>query len=139
MGRIKYLLSLILVLSLFSFRIQKEFITYINSSITWVNSEHNFGKIKHNIPVKAEFEFKNPSMIPLIISSVEPQCGCTVADYPKQPLKSGKTGKIIVTYDAKNLGYFQKSIIVRSNTDEATTTLIIKGEVVEKIENSETK
>ncbi len=136
---VKILTSMTLVLFFFSFDNQKDFTTYVSSSITWIKIEHDFGKIKHNNPVTATFEFSNPSMIPLIISSVEPQCGCTVADYPKEPVKSGKTGKIIVTYDAKNLGFFQKSIIVRSNTEEGTTTLIIKGDVVEKSESSESK
>lgn len=102
----------------------------VTSSIEWTNTEHDFGKIKQGIPVTATFEFKNTSMVPLIISSVEPQCGCTVAKYPKEPVKYGKTGNILISFDAKNQGYFQKSVTVVTNTEEATTTLVIKGEVV---------
>lgn len=102
----------------------------VTSSIEWTNTEHDFGKIKQGIPVTATFEFKNTSMVPLIISSVEPQCGCTVAEYPKEPVKYGKKGNILISFDAKNQGYFQKSVTVVTNTEEATTTLVIKGEVV---------
>ncbi len=70
-------------------------------------------------------------MIPLIIVAVEPQCGCTIADYPREPMKYGKKGVVSVSFDAKNNGYFQKSIAVMTNAEQGTTTLIIKGEVVD--------
>jgi hypothetical protein len=87
-----------------------------------------------NKPVTAVFEFNNPSMVPLIINKVEPQCGCTVANYPKEPIKPGKSAKISVSYNAKNIGYFKKSVIVSSNAEDAVTNLIIKGEVVDSLE-----
>jgi len=115
---------------LLAFTIQKEHEQSDYSSIEWIRTEHNFGKIKQNIPVTAGFEFRNNSMIPLVIVSVEPQCGCTIADYPREPLKYGKKGVISVLFDARNTGYFQKSVSVLTNTEQGTTTLIIKGEVV---------
>jgi len=115
---------------LLAFSIQREHERSDYSSIEWIKTEHDFGKIKQNIPVTAEFEFKNNSMIPLVIVSVEPQCGCTVADYPKEPVKYDKKGVISVLFDAGNTGYFQKSVSVLTNTEQGTATLIIKGEVV---------
>ena len=115
---------------LLAFNIQRENDQKVTSSIEWTNTEHNFGRIKQNNPVTAAFEFKNPSMVPLVITSVEPQCGCTVADYPKEPVTYGKKGVVSISFDAKNSGYFQKSIIVTSNSGQGSTILIIKGEVV---------
>jgi hypothetical protein len=74
-------------------------------------------------------------MVPLIINSVRPSCGCTVADYPKEPIAPGKSGKINVTYNAASSGSFTKSITVTTNAAEANTALIIKGEVVAKAAN----
>ncbi len=71
-------------------------------------------------------------MVPLIISSVRPTCGCTIADYPKEPILPGKSGKIAVTYNAAAGGAFTKAIVVTSNATEGNTSLIIKGEVVPK-------
>ena len=68
--------------------------------------------------------------MPLIITSVKPSCGCTVADYPKQPIPSGGEESISVTFDAKSPGYFSKTIAVYTNTEEGITNLFIKGEVV---------
>lgn len=113
-----------------AFNILRENDANTNSSIQWTKTEHDFGKIKQNIAVSADFEFQNNSMIPLVIVSVEPQCGCTIADYPREPLKYGKKGVVSISFDAKNTGYFQKSVAVVTNAEQGTTTLIIKGEVV---------
>jgi len=104
----------------------------ISSGIEWTEKTYDFGKIPQGKPVIAEFQFKNPSMVPLIIYSVKPSCGCTVADYSKEPIQPQKTGTIKITFDAQNTGYFQKSVIVDTNAGEGSETLIIKGEVVKE-------
>jgi hypothetical protein len=109
-------------LVLFSFMAPK-------AAIEWQFTEHDFGKIEKDKPVTVDFIFKNPGMIPLIIQDVKTSCGCTVPDYPKQPIASGKSGKITVTYDAKDSGYFSKTITVTTNTEDGTNLLYIKGEV----------
>lgn len=118
---------------LLSFNIQDEYNKRVASGIEWIKTEHDFGRIKQNIPVTAAFEFKNPTMTPLVILSVEPQCGCTVADYPQEPISYEKKGVVSISFDARNNGYFQKSILVTTNTDQGSTTLIIKGEVVTSV------
>lgn len=100
------------------------------SGMAWTSTTIDFGKIEQGKPVSAEFEFQNPTMVPLIISSVRPTCGCTIADYPKEPVPPGKSGKISVTFNAASSGMFTKSIIVTSNAQEGNTALVIKGEVV---------
>jgi hypothetical protein len=102
------------------------------SGIEWTSTTLDLGKIQQGKPVLAEFEFRNPTMVPLIISAVRPTCGCTVADFPKEPVQPGKSGKIAVTYNAAASGVFSKSIIVTSNAAEGNISLVIKGEVVTK-------
>jgi hypothetical protein len=102
----------------------------LNAVIEWQTTSVDFGKVPLNKAITAEFIFKNPGMIPLIITDVKSSCGCTVADYPKQPIPAGGQGKITATYDAKLSGYFNKTITVYSNTEEGMTELYIKGEVV---------
>src|SRR4030042_4409855 len=100
----------------------------VASGIEWAEKTFDFGKILQGNPVIAEFQFKNPSIVPLIINSVKTSCGCTIADYTKEPIQPQKTGTIKVTYDAQNIGYFQKSIAVSTNAGEGSENLIIKGE-----------
>lgn len=100
------------------------------ATIEWDEMSYDFGEIPFNKPIQIDFSFKNPGMIPLIISDVKTSCGCTVADFPKQPINSGAKGTIKVTFDAKSPGYFSKTVTVYSNSQEGLTQLFIKGVVV---------
>jgi hypothetical protein len=92
---------------------------------------HNFGKIPQGKPVTTEFAFTNIGVEPLIITDVHPQCGCTIADYTKAPVKRGERGVIKITYNAAVPAPFTKTVAVTSNAKTPQKTLIIKGEVVE--------
>ena len=93
---------------------------------------YEFGKIQQGIPAKATFIVKNTSMVPLVITNVKPTCGCTVADYPKEPIRPGETGEIVATYNAKTPGNFTKTVKVFTNTAEGLINLYMKGEVIPK-------
>lgn len=93
---------------------------------------YDFGKIEQGIPAKAIFKVKNTSLVPLIISNVKPTCGCTIADYPKEPIRPGETGEIAATYNAKGLGSFSKTVYVYTNSEQSQITLYMKGVVVKK-------
>ena len=121
------LFSLFMALSLTSFGQAQE---AVKADVEWVKETYDFGKIPQNKPVVAVFEVKNISMTPLILQHVKPSCGCTVADYPKEPIQPGQTAKITAQYNAKNPGVFTKTVRVTSNAKEGTKTLYIKGEVV---------
>lgn len=118
----RYIIICILAMSGFAFNAP-------NAAIEWNFTEHDFGTVEKNNPVTIDFVFKNPGMIPLVITDVKSSCGCTVPDYPKEPILSGKEGKISVTYDAKISGYFSKTVTVHTNTSEGKSLLYIKGEV----------
>jgi len=103
-------------------------------SFSWVSMEYNFGKIQHLDPVVYEFEFTNKGQAPLVISEVEGSCGCTVAEYTKDPVMPGKKGKVKATFDAAAMGKFRKSIKVVANVEGGPEYLYIKGTVVEEAE-----
>ena len=92
---------------------------------------HDFGKIPQGKPATTEFVFTNIGIEPLILTSVQPTCGCTVADYTKAPVKNGEKGVIKITYNAAVPAPFSKAVTVTSNAKTPQKTLIIKGEVVE--------
>jgi len=92
--------------------------------------KHDFGKIPQNKPVTTEFAFTNIGEEPLILTNVQPTCGCTIADYTKTPVKKGDKGIIKITYNAVNPAPFSKSIVVTSNAKTPTKVLIIMGEVI---------
>lgn len=94
-------------------------------------STHDYGNIPQNVPAEVRFKFKNIGAAPLIISNAEGSCGCTVPEWPKEPIGPGKTGEIKVIYDAKKVGAFQKSVTITSNDPNSPAELRIKGEVKE--------
>lgn len=91
---------------------------------------NDFGKIAQGKPVSYDFKFVNTGDEPLILTNVEPSCGCTVAKFTRTPVKKGETGVISVTYNAAAPGSFNKALTVKSNAKTPVKYLYIKGEVV---------
>src|SRR5690242_18086006 len=59
--------------------------------------EYNFGTIKQGESMTHLFSFTNNGKEPLIITSAAGSCGCTVPEWPKEPVKKGEKGTIKVT------------------------------------------
>ncbi len=92
---------------------------------------YDFGKIIQGEKVSYSFKFTNTGKSDLIISKVTTSCGCTVGDYPRIPIKPGKTGNVEVKFDSENRRGFQnKTITVLSNAQPSTNHLNIKAQVV---------
>lgn len=66
-----------------------------------------------------------------MITKINSSCGCTVPEWPKEPIAPGKTGKIQVKYDTTRVGPIRKTITVLSNSDTPTKVLKIKGTIIE--------
>ena len=97
--------------------------------IKWSKETYDFGKIKQNKPVTVEFELTNVGNAPLLIVKVEPACNCTTSDYTKSPIMPGQKGVVKVSFDAKNLGNFSKSVNVTTNAKEALSIIKFFGTV----------
>ena len=98
--------------------------------IKFDKEEQDFGTLLQGEVVSYSFHFTNTGNVPLIISEVGSSCGCTVGDYPREPINPGKSGAIKVTYDSSGHHGFQSRVLtVMSNTQPAKTTLRIKGKV----------
>jgi hypothetical protein len=101
------------------------------SKIVFETNTFEFGKINQGEIVKHTFNFKNDSDEPLIISSAQASCGCTIPSYPKDPIAPGQEGKIDVQFNSTGKqGVQNKSITITANTVPNITTLLLKGEVI---------
>ena len=101
---------------------------------TFEVKSHDFGTIKEaNGPVTCTFEFTNTGDKPLLIIDATASCGCTRPEFPTKPIKPGKKGKIKVTYSPIGRpGAFKKTVKIKTNGKERTTTLRIEGTVIPK-------
>jgi Protein of unknown function (DUF1573) len=98
----------------------------------WAAQSYDFGKIKQGTPATHEFKFKNTGKVPLVITNVQASCGCTTPDWSKEPIAPGAEGFIKATYNAANMGGFNKTVTVMANVENSYMQLSIKGEVVQE-------
>ena len=103
--------------------------------IEFDKTTHDFGTFSEvDLIVSCKFVFMNSGDAPLVIHQAVASCGCTVPNYPKEPILPGGTGEIEVTYNGAGRypGKFKKSITVRSNAKTEVFRLFIVGDMVEK-------
>lgn len=101
-------------------------------AITFETTTYDFGQIYQGERVKYSFKFTNTGNSDLLISQVSASCGCTVAEYPKKPIKPGEGGSITVEFNsAGRRGQQSKTVTVSTNAQPPTVVLTIKAMVVE--------
>jgi Protein of unknown function (DUF1573) len=101
------------------------------AKITFDEKRYDFGTINEGEIVKHIYKFTNTGKISLIINDARSTCGCTVPQWPKDPIKPGKSGEISVRFDSKGKKDYQaKPITITANTYPNQTFLQIKGTVI---------
>jgi len=107
------------------------------AKIDFAKDVHDYGTVKNGGNGTCTFEFTNTGSEPLIISNAKGSCGCTVPEWPHDPIAPGEKAKITVKYNTKNAGPINKSVTITSNaTNEPTKVLRIKGNVSAPAEGS---
>ncbi len=104
------------------------------AEIKFTETVHHFGEFSQkNAKQSCTFTFTNEGEEPLVINQAVASCGCTVPKYSKEPIQPGESGVIEVVYNGtgKSLGFFKKSITVRSNGAVELTRLYIDGTMTE--------
>ena len=96
--------------------------------LTVKNTTVDVGATGYEQRVTATFELRNKGFRRLVIESVKPDCGCTQVEFPKE-VGVGDRFTIKMTYDARQLGHFQKMCMVKSNGTKKPFYLTMKGVV----------
>ncbi len=93
---------------------------------------YNFGRIPKGQKVSHDFTFTNTGNEKLVITNVQPTCGCTVAITSSKELLPGAKGVIKITFDSQGyLGPITKTISVMDNDPAKPSVLLsISGNVV---------
>ena len=101
------------------------------TSIAFTEEEFDFGTIKQGDKVNHFFSFKNTGKNDLIISRAVGSCGCTVPEFPKEPIAPGKTGVMKVSFNSKGKsGKQQKTVSVYANIPKGGVVLTIKAKII---------
>ena len=100
------------------------------TTLKFAETEFDFGTITSGEKVEHVYKFTNTGSEPLIISDAKGSCGCTVPEWPKEPIAPGATNEILVRFDSSNKsGAQSKRVTLTTNTEPAQNFLTIKGQV----------
>lgn len=92
--------------------------------------EHDFGKIKQGDQVECTFKVTNTGKEALIIEGAQGSCGCTIPDYPKEPIPAGESRDIKVKFNsAGKQGKQSKKVTITANTEPIQTIVTIHSDV----------
>ena len=91
---------------------------------------HDYGEITVDSDGIWSFVFKNLGKEAIVINRVRSTCGCTVPDWPREPVEPGASGEITVEYNTAGTGTFLKSVYVYSTAANSPVKLQIKGKVI---------
>ncbi len=98
--------------------------------IAFEETEYDFGEVQEGSIVEHEFVFKNVGKVPLSILNARSSCGCTVPEWPKDPIPPGGTGKIKARFNTEGKINEQKKLIyITANTYPNETSVVLKGRV----------
>ena len=98
--------------------------------MTFPEQAHNFGEVPEGPDVQHDFTFTNTGKKPINIRHAGAGCGCTVANWPHEPVLPGQTATIKVTFHtASRPGPFSKTVFIDSDADQPTYQLAINGTV----------
>ena len=101
------------------------------TTVTFDQTEYDFGTVQDGEKVSHVYNFKNTGTEPLILSNARGSCGCTVPDWPREPIPPGGTGNIRVDFDSKNkTGKRSQKVTITANTNPPQTFIYLNGEVV---------
>ena len=130
--------SLVFVLSIFSCRKRGETPAEVKldaellkdtTTITFLDSTtFLFDTIMQDDKVHHTFRMVNTGNKNLLIARAFGSCGCTVPEYPKDPVKPGDTASIAVTFNsAGKQGEQHKNVTVVCNTVVRNEMLFLNG------------
>ena len=99
--------------------------------ILFDKNSFDFGNMNQDQSVTAEFSIRNVGNAPLLIRSAKASCGCTVPDWPREPILAGDSTIIKVTFNSgKREGEQNKTVSLITNAVPSIKVLKITGIVL---------
>ncbi len=87
--------------------------------MTFEKTFHDFGELMEGQIVETHYKFTNTGNGTLLIANCSASCGCTVPNWPKDPIEPGESGKITVKFDSNSRsGINEKEVTIQCNTKE---------------------
>jgi len=123
--QIVYVLMALIYVNVYSQQHQSQ-----SPEISFEKYVHDFGEVYKDGKTEYSFTFTNTGQEPLILSNVRSSCGCTVPDWPKNPILPGQSASITVKYNSGIVGDINRQVTVLSNAHNSPTSLRIAGKII---------
>ena len=101
----------------------------MQTEVSLDKAELDFGTFPKNEVKEGKFQLTNTGKNLLVVYDVITSCGCTKAEYSKNPVRPGETLELTVRYEADEVGLFNKMLIIYSNAIGSPLKLRVKGQV----------
>ena len=99
----------------------------IKTQVILPETSFTFGDFSWQEAQTHSFEVKNTGSKPLVLQDVTTSCGCITVDFTKEPVQSGGTATVKVTYKADRAKYFNKTVTVYGNAEQLPVQLHVSG------------
>lgn len=101
--------------------------------IKFDKQEFDFGTVNEGDIVETSFNVTNTGKSPLVITRVQPSCGCTAPDWPKDAIAPGETGVVKAKFNTSGKPNKQvKTLTLYTNTAKGREVLKLTGMVIPK-------
>ena len=98
--------------------------------ITFEETVFDFGEVTAGDMVIHKYKFTNTGKVPLTILKARSSCGCTIPEYPEEPIAPGEGGEITAKFNTSGKHDLQKKLIyITANTLPGETSVLLKGMV----------
>ncbi len=107
-------------------------VTAASGQLRWLATEYDFGTWRETSgPRTGMVKAVNEGPDTVVITRVKPSCGCTAAEYDRDPIAPGDTTAVSFTYDpARRPGRFAKTVRVYIAGQDTPTIIRIRGTIV---------
>lgn len=127
----KFSLGILMALALF---LSTETYAQTGPVLTFESTTVDYGEIERGAERIRTVSFTNTGDAPLVITNARGSCGCTVPDWPKEPIMPGESSSLSINYDTNRLGNINRTIRVSTNEGSDPHVLLIRGSVVQQKE-----
>jgi len=99
--------------------------------LTYATSVVDYGEVEYAGNGERTWKFRNDGNQPLMITHAKGSCGCTIPEYPKEPIMPGQEGLIRIKYDTKRSGPIARTVSLTTNEPEGSNMheIQVKGNV----------
>lgn len=96
--------------------------------ITFEETTFDFDTIAEGSIIEHRFKFRNTGKSSLIIHNARSSCGCTVPEWPEEPITPGDAGEILVRFNTTDkTGFQNKPITIFANSLPQQTVIRMRG------------